>query len=439
MPLIFSRKLLVRGIVIEQPSIAFIEEPSGRWNFATLGAASQPAASQPGSGESDLDLSVQSLKVTDGKIVFSKMNSKTNPEVFDKLALEIQDFSATSVFPFTLSATGSGGAVVKLQGKAGPLNSADIASTPVTAALDVTHLDLARSGFLPATGFAGLVAIQGDVASTGQEAHLTGKVQADQLVLARHGTAAKRQVTLDFDLRHDLAKHSGTLDRGDVHIGAAHASLTGTYEAEGENTVLNFKLSGPSMPIAELEAMLPALDIVLPAGSRLEGGTASANATVAGPADRLVLDGTLGLDNTRLTGFDLGSQIAFMAKLAGIKAGPNTEIQSMRMHVHVDPSGIRTENLSLVAPQIGDLTGAGSVSASHALDFNMVAKIHASGFLSVMGSNTTVPFKIQGTSTNPRFEPDLAGIAVGKLKALGGNDVGKAATGLIKGFLGGKK
>ena len=438
MPLIFSRKLLVKGITIDQPSIAFVADPSGHWNFATLGTASQTAATQPGSDESALDLSVQSLKVTGGKVVFAKIDTKTRPEVFDNVSLEIQDFSASSVFPFTLEATGSGGALVKLQGKAGPLN-ADVASTPFDAALNVTHLDLARSGFLPATGFAGIVSIQGDVASTGQQAHITGKIQADQLVLARQGTPAKRQVTLDFDLHHDLAQRAGILDHGDVHIGAAHASLTGNYRSDGPNTILAIKLSGPSMPLQELEAMLPALDIILPAGARLEGGTASANATVAGPTDRMVLDGTLGLNNTRLTGFDLGSQIAFMSKLAGLKGGPNTEIQSMRMNVHVDPSGIRTENLSLVAPQIGDLTGAGSVSAAHVLDFKMVAQIHASGLLAVMGSKTTVPFRIQGTSSAPKFEPDIAGIAVDKLKDLGGRDVEKAATGLIKGFLGGKK
>jgi AsmA protein len=193
------------------------------------------------------------------------------------------------------------------------------------------------------------------------------------------------------------------------------------------------------MPLQELEEMLPALDIVLPSGARLEGGTASASATVAGPTDRMVLDGTLGLNNTRLTGFNLGSQIAFMSKLAGFNGGPNTDIQSMRMNVHVDPSGIRTENMSLVAPQIGDLTGAGSVSAEHVLDFKMVAKIHASGLLAVVGSKTTLPFRIQGTSSAPKFEPDIAGIAVDQLKGLGGSDVEKAASGLLKGFLGGGK
>jgi AsmA protein len=145
------------------------------------------------------------------------------------------------------------------------------------------------------------------------------------------------------------------------------------------------------------------------------------------------------LNNTRLAGFDLGSKIAFMAKLAGINEGAGTDIQSMSMNIHIDPNGVRTENLLLVSPQIGDLTGAGTVSASHALDFNMIAKVRTGGVLAVMGSNTTVPFKIQGTSSAPKFDPDVKGIAVDKLKQLGGTDVEKAATGLLKGFLGGKK
>jgi AsmA protein len=436
--LIFARKLHVNRIAIDQPNIAFLQDPAGAWNFSTLGTASSGTTPKT-SEESALDLSVKILSITDGKIVLARTKSKTKPEVFEKVEIQVQDFAPDATFPFSLSTTGSGGAVVKVEGKAGPLNSTNVAATPLEATLNVSHLDLARSGFLPATGFAGLVAINGNLSSSGEKVHVKGNIQADQLVLARRGTPAKRQVSFDFDLQHDLEKHAGTLDRGQVHIGAARASLTGTYHTEGEGTILSVKLSGPAMPIPELEAMLPALDIILPAGSSFQGGTASANVTVAGPTDRMVLEGTLGLDNTQLTGFDLGSKIAFMAKLAGIKEGPSTDIQSMRMNIHIDPDGVRTENLSLVAPQIGDLNGAGTVSASHALDFNMVAKVHTGGVLAVLGSNTTVPFKIQGTSTQPKFEPDVKGMAVDKLKQLGGSDVEKAATGLIRGFLGGKK
>ncbi len=438
-PLILSRQLHVNRIAIDQPSITLLEDPADAWNFSTIGSGSASATPAAKSGDPALDLSVKELRITNGKIVVAKTQSKMKPEVFDNVEIQVQDFAPNAVFPFSLAADGSGGAVIKLSGKAGPLNPTEAAATPLEAAVNVTHLDLARSGFLPATGFAGLVSLNGDLSSTGTVAHLQGNFEANQLVLARNGTPAKRPVSFDFDLQHDLQKHAGTLDRGVVHIGAAQASLTGTYQTQGDSTMLNVKLAGTAMPIQDLEAILPALDIVLPAGASFQGGTASANVTVTGPTDRMVLDGTLGLNNTQLTGFDLGSKIAFMAKLAGIKEGPSTQIQSMSMNIHIDPDGVRTENVSLVVPQIGDVTGAGTVSASHALDFAMTAKVHSGGMLAVLGPDTSVPFKIQGTSTQPKFEPDVKGIAVDKLKQLGGKDAQKAATGLLKGLLGGKK
>ena len=445
-PLIFSRKLNVKGITIDQPSIALLQAPSGSWNFSSLGpsgastSTNKSSAASPAtqSGESGLDLTVNLLKIVDGRIVLGKTEQKAKPEVFDKVNIEVQDFSATSVFPFSLAATATGGANLKLQGKAGPINSADTAATPLEAALTVTHLDLARSGFLPATGFAGLVSLNGNFASTGQNVQLKGTVNAEQLVLARSGSPAKKPVAFEFDLEHDLQKHTGNLHRGQVHIGAATASLTGTYRMEGESVLVNVKLSGPNMAIPELEAMLPALDIVLPAGSSLQGGTVAADFTVVGPTDRLVTDGSIGVKDTRIAGFDLGKNMALVSKLAGIKNGPNTEIQTFGANVHIDPTGMRSENIQLIAPEIGELNGVGTVSATHALDFKMTAKVHTGGVLAVLGSNTTVPFKIEGTSSQPKFEPDIKGIAEDKIKSLT-ESPGKAAEGLIRGIFGGKK
>jgi AsmA protein len=397
---------------------------------------SEAAGAAPSS--SGLDLSVKQLKVTDGRLVLSKVGRKAKPEVFDKVNVEVNDFSAASVFPFSLTANATGGAGLKLQGKAGPLSSADASATPVDAQLTVTHLDLARSGFLPATGFSGLVSIDGTVASTGHQAQVKGNIKADELVLAKGGSPAKKSVAFDFDVDHDMDKHAGALRRGQVHIGAATASLTGTYRTEGDTTLLNMKLSGPSMPIPELQAMLPALDIVLPAGSSLQGGTAAANFTVTGPTDRLVVDGSASLNNTRLAGFDLGTKMRIVTQLAGIKNGPNTDIQNFSANVHIDPEGTRTDNISLIAPEIGELSGAGTVSASHALDFKMTAKVHTGGVLAVMGSNTNIPFRIAGTSSDPKFQPDIKAIATDKLKNFTGTDAGKAATSIIKGFFGNK-
>ena len=81
-------------------------------------------------------------------------------------------------------------------------------------------------------------------------------------------------------------------------------------------------------------------------------------------------------------------------------------------------------------------------SATHALDFKMRATLHTSGaVMAVLGAkgDTSVPFTVKGTSSNPSFEPDVKGIAAEKLKSLESSETGKAATSLIKGLSGGGK
>ena len=53
--------------------------------------------------------------------------------------------------------------------------------------------------------------------------------------------------------------------------------------------------------------------------------------------------------------------------------------------------------------------------------------------------DTSVPFTIQGTSSDPVFRPDVGAIATEEIKRFTGGDAGKAAGGLLNDLLGGKK
>ena len=118
---------------------------------------------------------------------------------------------------------------------------------------------------------------------------------------------AGRPVAVAFTLQHNLPKHAGALQRADISIGSAKAELSGTYQlpldaAKTQSAVVHLKLNAPAMAINELEHMLPAFDVVLPQGSRLEGGTLSVNLVFDGPADRLVTAGTIAANQTKLAG-----------------------------------------------------------------------------------------------------------------------------------------
>ena len=156
-----------------------------------------------------------------------------------------------------------------------------------------------------------------------------------------------------------------------------------------------------------------------------------------GPADKLVTSGSLALNNTRLTGFDLGKRMAAIEKLAGIKGGPDTEIETLSANVRVGPEGASAQDMKLVVPAIGELGGAGTVSAANDLDFKMSAIVHTSGLLAVVG-NTPIPFTVQGTCANPVFRPDLKAVAKEEVKSVE-RELEKGAGGMLKGLLGGKK
>jgi hypothetical protein len=165
--------------------------------------------------------------------------------------------------------------------------------------------------------------------------------------------------------------------------------------------------------------------VVLPRGSSLEGGTASARISMEGPVDRLVTAGTVSLDNTKLANFDLGRKMAFVESLAGIKASNDTEIQTLSASVHYGPEGGQIKDLRLVVPSIGNLEGAGTVSPSNDLLFQMRATVRS----------FAVPFMVQGPAANPAFRPDVKGAAKEELKKAVGSD---SVKGLLKGILGGK-
>jgi len=457
-PFVFSRKLIVTDLTITEPQITLLETDSGVWNFSSIGGKPKPGEPppppKPASAE-NLNLSVKLIKISVGRFTLRHIGNKGKPIVLDNVALELRDFSPGAAFPFSFSAKLGGGGDIKLDGKAGPIDAADTAMTPVAASLSLTQVDLVSAGLLdPAIGVAGLVSLTGKAESNGRLVNLDGRLKIDKLRLVKTGTPAQRPFELDFAVAHDLRKRSGTIHRGDLHFGGAPASLTGDYALAGEIPVVHLNFSGPKMPVMELAAFLPAMDIVLPAGSSLQSGTLSAKATAQGPADRLEASGSVALADARLAGFNMGAKMASIEKLAGIKQGPDTDIQTLNAGFTYGPEGQALQDLLLVVAGIGQLTGAGTVSASHALDFKMRANVQTSGaLLTAIGErNASVPFSITGTASEPVFRPDVkemvkekaesvekaAGRAIDKV-AGEGSGIGKAAGGLLKGLLGGKK
>jgi hypothetical protein len=98
------------------------------------------------------DLTVKLVKITNGRLSI-KMAGEAQPKVLDKLDIEVKDFAPDVSFPVSLAADIQGGDV-KLDGKAGPIDTADASETPFDVALKLNKLYIAKSGFVrPSTGF----------------------------------------------------------------------------------------------------------------------------------------------------------------------------------------------------------------------------------------------------------------------------------------------
>ena len=457
MPLIFSKTLHVTDITLDRPEISLLRDASGKWNFSSLGnsseAAKKPAAAE--SSSSTPNLSVSKLDVKDGRLSVNRANSSIKPHVYDNVDISVRDFSLTSQFPFTITANLPAGGSAKLDGKAGPINSTDVSASPLEAQVNIKGLDLTASGFVdPSTGIAGIADFDGTLNSDGKLAKTSGTLKADKLKLAVKGTPATRPVEVKYATDYDLIKQGGTLTQGDVTLGKALAKLTGTYQSQGESTLLNMKLNADGMPVDDLQAMLPALGIILPSGSSLQGGTLSANLGIAGPADKLVITGPIRLAQTKLARFNLASKMSAISALSGTQTGSDTSIQNLSTDARVAPEGVRTQNINLTIPALGTVTGDGTISPGGALNYKMNASLSGGAvtgltqLAGIGGKGGSIPFFIQGTTSDPKFMPDVEGMVGSQLKGglgglLGGqkgkNPSGNSAVDALGGLFGKKK
>ena len=274
------------------------------------------------------------------------------------------------------------------------------------------------------------------VTSQNGEAATKGSAKLSKALLIAGGSPAGVPLTVDFSTKYDLVKNSGVLEPSVLKIGTAAAHLSGTYQIPAEGTIVNMKVNGENMPAKDLEQFLPALGINLPKGASLQAGTLSTNLDLVGPTNKLVTTGNVGLFDAKLAGFDLGSKLNSISALTGVKTGGDLAIQKLTTNLRMAPDGLKADNFNAVVPSVGSMIGGGTIDSKNELDFKMAATLTdvigdaASPVSSVGGllgkamgggggckKGTTVPFQIKGTTSDPKFVPDVGGLAEGMLKS----------------------
>ncbi len=423
-PLIFSKKLNVTSLVLKEPHINLLQTGSGVWNFSSLGGAAKSAQPAATKTEEPMALSVGSLKIKDGRLDFGHVGEK--PQSLTNVNLTAENVSYATAFPFTLTASTGRDGKIKIDGTAGPINQNDAAQTPFQATVNASKIDLAE--YLGAdTGIAGLVDYDGKVSSNGQHVLSEGTAMAKNMVLVKGGSPSSQAIAFDYATDLSLKSQTGTLTKGVLKLGKSATNLSGTYDAQGKVPSLNLRFDGHGVPVNDVVALLPSLNIVLPKGASLQGGTIESDESISGPLDRLVVEGPVKLLDTHLTGFNMGSEMAAIAALGGVNTGPDTHILHLNAVVKRSIEGTQFQNIDGAVQGLGTIVGSGTVSATKQLDFHLVATLAqgnaVASLIRVKGMSGGIPFTIKGTASAPQFVPDM------------GRAAQSAATSAVQGLL----
>jgi AsmA protein len=406
------------------------------------------------------NLFVNSAQIKNGTITLATAGQTGKPAVYGQVNAQITNLTPTTASPFTASAVLPGGGSFSATGQAGPFKQASNASTPVNANVVLKHVELGSAGVMPGdAGIGGVADAQAHVLSNGQTLNATGALTVVGIKLA-NGTPSPKPVQVQFNVAQNEQASSGTIQQAVITVGRAVVNVSGTYQTSGPSTALNLKVVGNGMPIDEIEAFLPALGVHLPQGSRLQGGTLTTSLMVSGSSASPTISGPVQVSNTQLAGFDLGSKLNSLSQLTGgaigRSTGPGTNIRSLSMNVTEQGGAIRTDKVALDVAGVGTATGAGTVSAGGALNYNMVLKLTGlagggssggkqqasaggtaglvgalSGFIpasaggaGAIGGVTSsalkngIPVAIGGTTSNPTFTPNLAGVGASVAQGL---------------------
>jgi AsmA protein len=417
-------------------------------------AQPKPASANPEGTTMLQSLSVDNAQVKNGALTLTTAGQTGAPAVYQQLNAQITNVTPKSSSPFSVSGQLPGGGSMSANGNVGPFNQVNNAATPLNAQVTLKHVELGSSGLLPAdAGIAGTADLQAQVQSDGQTLNAKGSTQIAGIKLAKDGQPSAKPVQLQFQLSQNEQAMTGQVQQATFTVGRATINSSGTYQASGPTTAINFKVNGDGVPIDEIVAFLPALGVRLPQGSQLKGGTLTTALTVSGSSASPLISGPVRLNNTQLAGFDLGSKLQTLSQLTGGRigsaTGSGTNIRSLSMNIREAGGAIQTDNIALDVAGVGTATGAGSVSAVGALNYNVVLKLTGlvagsgnsapaagGGSAALLGglasmiqggggaagsvggiaagvAKNGIPVAIGGTTSNPTFTPNMKGVMSG--------------------------
>ena len=331
MPLL-HKSVQVDSLTLEQPHVELIKNAQGAWNFASLG---QKTSSPPSSSSEQQEFSLGKLAIDDGQVAITDLQAHKPRTVYDHVNLALTDFAPKK--PFNIDASvhlpGTGNQQVELQGTGGPLAHDNPAATPFKGALDLKDVDIGGlQKFLQISALentAGILSGHTNIANQDGKVSANGQLNMDKPKL--HGIDVGYPINLDYDINDDLKNDLLTINKGAIKLGPTPLFVTGTVNSKPTPVQLDVNLKASDVSIVEIARLAAAAGMAFSADTKVDGKV-NVNIQARGPADKPVLNGTLGGRDIQVSGKDI-------AKPVEVKA----------INVALTPTEIRSDNFNVTS------------------------------------------------------------------------------------------
>src|SRR5215472_3181418 len=311
---LLTKSIQISSLTLQRPIIELIKDPSGVWNFASLGPApATPAAAPPAQTPapprpSSSEFSLDKLKINDGQIAVTDLQKHQPRAVYDHIDLTLTGYALGKQFSLDLEAhlPGRGAETLALSGKAGPINQADGLNTPFDGKLQLNEVSLA--GFQKFLNSSALEGSDAMLSGSTDLVSASGKMSAKGSLKIADAVVRNVQVgypiIANFDIAQDLKSDIVAIKTGDLKLGSTPLSINGTLNTHQKPSIADLNLSAKDASIEDAARLAAAFGIAFSPNAKIKGKL-SANVHAQGPTDNLALNGTVKGRNLEVTGPDI--------------------------------------------------------------------------------------------------------------------------------------
>src|SRR5581483_7539019 len=286
---LLHKSVEINSLDLQRPTVELIKNQQGIWNFASIGHPEQTGTQQPSSappqtpsgkgknqpsepsqqptqpsssGSSGQQFSLGDLVIHDGQVSLTDMQKSKTPSVYDHIDVTLKNFAPDQ--PFTIDASahlpGAGGQEVRLQGKGGPLQQANPATTPFDGTLSLKQVEIAGlSKFLNSPALVdtnGIVSGETKINSQSGNANVEGQTTIANAKI--QGTDIPYPIVADYKLTDNLVSDLLTIHDATIKLGSTPVNINGTMNSKPTPAQIDMNIKANNVSLAEMAKLAAA-------------------------------------------------------------------------------------------------------------------------------------------------------------------------------------